>query len=220
MEEKTDLDILKDWFSNRLNRLQRKMNLVQSGQKPVIHDFYTDELFTAEHGKVNLYWEVSNFHALKINQNVGDVTGKSHMIVRLAPQVTSFTLTAYGGFGKTSKTIHIEPVSFHDHKMPMAIVSNPQISMKLPKLVGKRSESQGKGRNFQQVSEQGIPQLDIRMPIKPQQAELEKLQIELKEAFKVKEVATLQAHLERLKRVDLLEKLNDIDYNDTESFPS
>ncbi|MGB0525652.1 MAG: hypothetical protein ACPGJS_21925 [Flammeovirgaceae bacterium] len=213
MEEQTDLEQLQQWFTKRIHRLKRKFALVQSGKKPSIEAFYTDELFMAEHGKIQLYWKANHYHYLKINQRVGDVTHRNEITVRLEPHVKSYTITAYGGFGKVSKTIQIEPVAFHDHKMPVAVIHEPKMAMKLPKLRASHSESQGKGAKFQQVNEYGIPRLNVQLPSKPESVELKQLKSELKEAFQIKEAAILEAKLADLKQTDLLDKLNDIDYN-------
>lgn len=215
MEQDTELAQLQTWFKTRIARFKHLIKLVQLGKKPVIHDFYTDELFTVEHGKVCLTWNAQDFHALKINQKVGDVTDRKQIIVRLEPNVRSFTLTAYGGFSKTIKTIHIEPVSFRDEKMPMANIHEPYMQIKLPKLRESHSEKKGKDGRLQQTNERGIPELYVNLPNKPKAVELQKLRSELKEAFQVKEVAVLEAQLAKLKQTDLLEKLTAIDYSDT-----
>ena len=214
MEEQTDMNRFSTWLQKRWKQLKYKIELAETNTSPIIHKFYTDELFITEQGKLNLYWELENAHYVTINQRVGEVTGRNSIIVRVAPNVTAFTLTAYGGFKKVTQTIQLDPVRFRDDKRPLARVSSVQISMKLPKLRAKRSESTKKERRFQQAGEFETPKLVVNLPMQPQAAELGELRETLQEAFKIKEVAVLEARLKELKRTDLLEKLTDIDYNE------
>lgn len=209
MEDQSDMQGLSQWFTKRWKRLKHQIALIQTNTKPVIDSFYTDELFVTEQGKVNLYWKVEHAHYISINQKVGDVTEKEKIIVRLAPNVRSFTLTAYGGLQKVSCTIELEPARFRDDKMPLAS------GFKIPQLQAKRSESTKKGRSFQQANEFEVPKLVVNLPLKPQARELNELRETLQEAFKVKEIAVLEARLRELKQTDLLDKLSDIDYDET-----
>jgi len=214
IEEQNDMQKLSNWISKRWNQLKRKVELIQTGKTPVIDSFYTDEIFLTEQGKIALYWEAGNYHYLEIDQRVGEVTGRNQIILKLAPEVRSYTLTAYGGFQKVRKTIEIAPVHFRDDRMPFAEINAVQVDVKLPKLRAKHSEGKKKGRTFQQAIDFEVPHLNVRLPLKPQNAELDKLRSELREAFKIKEIAVLEARLAELKQTDLLEKLGDIDYNE------
>ena len=214
MEEKSDIEQLSLWIKKRWERFQKAIEVFQSGKKPLIKSFYTDELFLAQHGKIHLHWQAENFHYLSINNQVGDVTDKNHIMVRVEPNVRSFTITAYGGMNKTSQTIHIEPVSFHNHKIPKARVAEPTIDMKLPKLQSKHANQKGKDTLNYTLTDFGV-----KLPETPQEADLEVLRNNLKEAFKVRELEALQHQLEKLKQTDLLDRLNDIDYNQTPSSP-
>ena len=68
---------------------------------------------------------------------------------------------------------------------------------------------------FLKIPRASMRSMGVKLPQKPKAVELQKLRSELKEAFQVKETAALEERLTKLKQTDLLEKLNDIDYNNT-----
>ena len=208
-QNSSDLESIQLQMSKWVARMKHKFTLAKYNQKPEIHFFEWEELYPMENGKILLKWKASNYHKLVIHPKVGEVDDRKQLLIRLPEGINSFTITAYGGFKKASKTIHFEAVPLTASQLPKLSVKRPKVAVEVPTLSDKYLDGDSKNANLKKRKKAMASELPIQTPPSPSAKELERLKKEVLAENPLEKLAVLQEKLSSLQEKDLLDGLDE-----------